>query len=165
MCLCKNLHFMVCNTKLLSTSLRVVAQWRCVTVRRRRAARDRHCKSRQGSKELAPYTFLKLKYPHYKMGCSKSRVTTVRQFTWNEIFSVVRPSFRFSCIPKINLLLLPVPLNTGDYVTPNHEFLCQQNQSILKIMLYDIAFFFSCFVNRSIKHTTIKHILIKCYMS
>jgi len=155
---------MVCNTKLLSTSLRVVAQWRCVTVRRRRAARGRHCRSRQGSKELAPYTFLKLKYPHLKISCSKSRVTTVRQFTRNDIYFVVRPSFRFSCIPKINLLLLPVPLNTGDYVTPNHEFLSQQNQPILKIILYDVAFFL-CFVNRSTEHTTIKHILIKCYRS
>ena len=74
------------------------------------------------------------------MGCSRSHVTTVRQFTWNEIFCVVRPSFRFSCIPKINLLLLPVPVNTEDYITLNHEILCQQNQPILKIILYYVAF-------------------------
>ena len=156
---------MVCNTKLLSTSLRVVAQWRCVTVRRRRAARGRHCKSRQGSKELAPYTLLKLKYPYCKMGCSRSRVTTMRQFTWNEIFSVVRPSFRFSCISNINLLLLPVPVITGDYIAPNHEFLCQQNQTNFKDNSLLCCVFFACFVNRSIKHTTLKYILIKCYRS
>ena len=92
MCLCKNLHFMVCNTKLLSTSLRVVAHWRCVTVRRRRAARGKDtAKVSKEAMNWCPYTFLKLKYPHYKIGCSKCRVTRVRQCTRNELFSVVSP--------------------------------------------------------------------------